>query len=323
MDYISIKKAADQWGVSEVVARKYCRDRRVPGAVLQNGTWMIPANAKKPAKLVGRRPTEKISALGKKLRSQRRKKNPHGLYDYVMINFTYSSCRMASNRLTRNQIEDIYRKGKLCQIFEPTKVSDMVEAMNHCVCIDYILDHAGEPLSHKLIMQLHYLLMFGTVDHRKKLVKPGVYRSEGVLRRNRDVPPAEEIDKRLKELIREYEGSHEIGMEEILDFHVRFEQIVPFEDGNGRVGRLIMFKECLRQDVTPFIIDDKRRTQYLAGLKDWPDYRLTLIDVATVAQERFELQIAHQKLRDPRWSHAEDYEENDDEEEDLCNEQFE
>ncbi len=321
MDYIPIKKAADRWGVSEVVARKYCRDRRVPGAILQNGSWMIPINAKKPDKIVNRRSAEKLSLVGRKLRSQKSKKNPHGLYDYVMINFTYSSCRLASNRLTRNQIEDIYRKGKICQIFEPTKVSDMVEAMNHCVCIDYILDHAGEPLSHKLIMQLHYLLMFGTVDHRKKLVTPGVYRREGALRRNRIVPPAEEIDKRLKELIRVYENGREIGMEEILDFHVRFEQIVPFEDGNGRIGRLIMFKECLRQCVTPFIIDDKRRSQYLAGLKDWPDYRLTLMGVVSVAQERFELQIAHQKLRDPRWYHVDSNDE--EEEEDLDDELFE
>ena len=307
MNYIPIKEAADRWGVSEVVARKYCRDHRVPGAVQQNGNWMIPENAKKPEKIVNKRSAEKLSSVGKKLRHQKSKKNPHGLYDYVMINFTYSSCRMASNRLTRNQVESIYRKGKICQLFEPTKVSDMVEAMNHCVCIDYILDHAGEPLSHKMIMELHYLLMFGTVDHRKKFVTPGVYRTKGILRRNRDMPPAEEIDGRLRELIRNYEDTQEIGINEILDFHVQFERIVPFEDGNGRVGRLILFKECLRQGVTPFIIDDKRRSQYLAGLKEWDDYRITLLEVVTVAQERFELQLAHDRLRAPRWYRAEYY----------------
>lgn len=305
MNYIPIKEAADRWGVSEVVARKYCRDHRVPGAVQQNGSWMIPENAKKPEKIVNKRSAEKLSSVGKKLRHQKSKKNPHGLYDYVMINFTYSSCRMASNRLTRNQVEDIYRKGKIRQIFEPTKISDMVEVMNHCVCIDYILDHAGEPLSHKMIMELHYLLMFGTVDHRKQFVTPGVYRTKCALRRDRDMPPAEEIDGRLRELIRDYENSKEIGMDEILDFHVRFERIIPFEDGNGRIGRLLMFKECLRQGVTPFIIDDKRRSQYLAGLKEWDDYRLTLLEVVTVAQERFELQLAHDKLCAPRWYHAE------------------
>ena len=307
MDYIPIKEAADRWGVSEVVARKYCRDHRVPGAVQQNGSWLIPANAKKPEKIVNKRSVEKLSSVGKKLRHQKSKRNPHGLYDYVMINFTYSSCRMASNRLTRDQIESIYRKGKICQLFEPTKVSDMVEAMNHCVCIDYILDHAGEPLTHKMIMELHYLLMFGTVDHRKKFVTPGVYRTKGILRRDRDMPPAEEIDGSLRALIRNYEDTQEIGINEILDFHVQFERIVPFEDGNGRVGRLILFKECLRQGVTPFIIDDKRRSQYLAGLKEWDDYRITLLEVATVAQERFELQLAHDRLRAPRWYHAEYY----------------
>ncbi|MBO5836995.1 MAG: Fic family protein [Oscillospiraceae bacterium] len=298
MDYIPIKEAAERWGVSEVVARKYCRDHRVPGAVQQNGSWLIPANAKKPEKIVNKRSVEKLSSVGKKLRHQKSKKNPHGLYDYVMINFTYSSCRMASNRLTRNQIESIYRKGKICQLFEPTKVSDMVEAMNHCACIDYILDHAGEPLSHKMIMELHYLLMVGTVDHRKKFVTPGVYRTKGILRRDRDMPPAEEIDARLRELIRNYEDTQEISINEILDFHVQFERIVPFEDGNGRVGRLILFKECVRHGVTPFIIDDKRRSQYLDGLAKWSTDPAILTKVVAEAQARFARQLRREDRRD-------------------------
>ena len=306
MDYISAKEAASKWGVSEVITRKYCRQNRIPGAKYQDGIWLIPEQARKPKK-INRRTTPTIPPLAQKLIRQKTKKNYHGLYDYVQINLTYSSSRMASNRLTRNQVESIFKKGKVCELFEPTKASDIVEAMNHCVCIDYLIDNVNAPLSHRLVMQLHYMLMFGTVDHRKKFVTPGVYRTKGILRRDRDMPPAEEIDGRLRELIRNYEDTQEIGINEILDFHVQFERIVPFEDGNGRVGRLILFKECLRQGVTPFIIDDKRRSQYLAGLKEWDDYRITLLEVVTVAQERFELQLAHDRLRAPRWYHAEYY----------------
>ena len=203
MDYISIKEAAIKWGVSEAIARKYCRQKRIPGAKHNNGTWLIPEDTEKPKPMVSKRPKAVILTLAKKLIRQKTKKNYHGFYDYIQINFTYSSCRMASNRLTRDQVESIFRKGKICELFEPTKVSDMVEAMNHCVCIDYMLDCVNEPLTQKIIMQLHYTLMFGTVDHRKQQVTPGVYRTEGILRRNRPMPPANQIISSLKKLIQE------------------------------------------------------------------------------------------------------------------------
>ena len=298
MDYISVKEAAIKWGVSEVIARKYCRQKRIPGAKHSNGTWLIPECAEKPKPMVSKRPKALISPLAKKLIRQKTKKNYHGLYDYIQINFTYSSSRMASNRLTREQVESIFRKGKICELFEPTKVSDMVEAMNHCVCIDYIIDHLHEPLSHKFIMHLHYLLMFGTVDHRKRQVTPGVYREAGNVRRNRSMPPAEKIGDMLKKLIQSYEDRRSNDLPEILDFHVRFEQIVPFDDGNGRVGRLIMFKECVRHGVTPFIIDDKRRSQYLDGLAKWVTNPLILTQVVTEAQARFARQLKRENLRD-------------------------
>lgn len=298
MDYISVKEAASKWGVSEVIARKYCRQKRIPGAKHNNGTWLIPEHAEKPKPMVSKRPKALISPLAKKLIRQKTKKNYHGLYDYIQINFTYSSSRMASNRLTREQVESIFRKGKICELFEPTKASDIVEAMNHCVCIDYIIDHVNEPLSHKFIMHLHYLLMFGTVDHRKRQVTPGVYRDAGTVRRNRPMPPAEKIGDMLKKLIQSYESRKGSDLEDILDFHVQFEQIVPFDDGNGRVGRLIMFKECVRHGVTPFIIDDKRRSQYLNGLAKWTTNPLMLTKVVAEAQARFERQLRREDRRD-------------------------
>ena len=115
----------------------------------------------------------------------------------------------------------------------------------------------------------------------------------------------------MKELILEYESSEEIGMTEILDFHVRFERIFPFEDGNGRIGRLIMFKECLRHNVMPFIISDKQRGQYIEGIKVWETDRMVLLQTAAAAQERFEEQIELQRLGEYRLPNREETEDNE------------
>lgn len=301
MDYIAVSAAAKKWRISEVQVRKYCRDNRIPSAKYENGVWWIPATAKVPDRSSHIPKVEvELPILAKRLKNQKKKGNYHGLYDYVQIYFTYSSSRMASNRLTRNQVESIFRKGKVKEAFEPVKVSDCVEVLNHCVCIDYILDRIGEPLSEKFILKLHYTLMFGTVDHRKEQVVPGVYRSKKVEPRFDDISPAQEIKGRLLKLIAEYESQKEFELKQILDFHVQFEKIFPFEDGNGRIGRLIMFKECLRRDVMPFIIDDKRRKQYLVGIRSWPEDRFDLMQVAYASQERFEKVVALCKLGEYR-----------------------
>ena len=240
--------------------------------------------------------------LAKKLVRQKKKKNFHGLYDYVQTDLTYSSSRMASNRLTRQQVETIFKKGKVSVSFEPMKVSDLVEVLNHCVCVDYILDYVEEPLSQKFIKKLHYMLMFGTVDDRMKKVTPGVYRSKGFTLKGRNLPPSESISHRLDLLIKAYESVGEIERNDILNFHVRFEQICPFNDGNGRIGRLIMFKECLRHNVMPFILDDKRRTRYLEGIRNWEKDHGILVEVVMEAQSRFDAQIQLQMLAEHRQS---------------------
>lgn len=200
----------------------------------------------------------------------------------------------------RQQVETIFTKGKVSVSFEPMKVSDLVEVLNHCVCVDYILDHTQEPLTPKFIKELHYQLVFGTVDDRRKRVAPGQYRSPKSSRRVPFMLPAEQISSKLKALIAEYEALTEVERRDILRFHVRFERIFPFEDCNGRIGRLILFKECLRHDVMPFIIDDKRRTRYLEGLREWDDDPGILTEVVMEAQSRFDAQIQLQNLSEDR-----------------------
>ncbi len=234
------------------------------------------------------------------------------MYDYVQIDFAYSSSRMASNRLTRDQVETIFRTGKVRESFEPLKVSDLIEVMNHCVCVDYVLDHVNEPLTQKLIQHLHYLLMFGTVDHRQKRVTPGVYRTEMTKRRSRPMPEPSKINTVINYLITNYEINDEVELTDILDFHAQFEKAVPFEDGNGRVGRMIMLKECLRHGITPFILDDKKRNQYIEGLQAWPAEQETLTQVVETAQRRFERQIRRHHSAETRQPYLSD--EEDDEE---------
>lgn len=141
MEYISVKQAADKWDTSVQIVRRFCRQDRISGAIQRNGAWLIPATARKPKRIEDIEEPEELSPLAKTLLRQKKKKNFHGLYDYVQTDFTYSSCRMASNRLTRGQVETIFKKGKVSVSFEPMKVSDLVEVLNHCVCVDYILDH--------------------------------------------------------------------------------------------------------------------------------------------------------------------------------------
>ena len=303
MEYITVKEAADKWNTSEQIVRRFCRQERIPGIIQRDGAWLIPENANKPGRTdPAAAEIEELPPLAKKLIRQKKKKHFHGLYDYVQTDLTYSSSRMASNRLTRGQVETIFKKGKVSVSFEPMKVSDLVEVLNHCVCVDYILDHVEEPLSQKFIKQLHYQLTVGTVDERRKKVTPGQYRTKNSYRTEPFMLPSDRISEKMKALIAEYESLEEVDRREILDFHVRFERIFPFEDCNGRIGRLIMFKECLRHEVMPFILDDKRRCRYLEGIREWDDDPGILGEVVMEAQSRFDAQIQLQNLAEHRQS---------------------
>lgn len=295
MKYLSVKQTAEKWKISPAMVRRYCVQGRIPNAFQGETGWKIPEKAKKP---IGGKETAVIEAanhpLVRKLVRQKKKKNFHGLYDYVQINLTYSSCRMASCRLTRKQVEMIFMKGKVAEMFEAVKVSDVIEVLNHCVCVDYILDHISEAITVSFLRKLHLLLMKGTVDEAKLRVVAGELRTSQSKRKEKFILPAGQAERTLKELCEIYEKQKQYNLEDILEFHVRFEKIFPFEDGNGRIGRLIAFKECLRHGVMPFILIDKYRSKYLDGLRKWAIDRSVLLQVVTEAQNRFADQISLQ-----------------------------
>lgn len=299
MEFITTKEAAEKWEMSEQAVRRFCRNGKVPGAIQDGSMWLVPEKARRPRKSesIGV-DTSRLHPLARRLVKQKTKKIYHGLYDYVQINLTYSSSRMASNRLTRNQVETIFKKGKVYVGFEPMKVSDVIEILNHKMCVDYILDHIDNPLSLSFVRKLHHLLMAGTVDERFKRVTPGEFRPVSFARRTRELIPSSQVSSALEQLVKQYEALPTKEDLDLLDFHVRFERIAPFEDGNGRVGRLIMFKECLRNDIMPFIIDDKKRREYLDGIEAWDDDKVILYALMQDTQKRFADQIKLQDLHE-------------------------
>ena len=291
MNYISVKEAAAQWGVTIQMVRRYCQKGMIPQVIQENGGWRIPEGTVRPGTQKPEKVETKQSSLVNQIKYQRSKNNHFGIYEYIQVNLAYSSNRMASNRLTREQVEDLYRTKKLSVSFEPTKVDDIVEIMNHFICVRELVDTIMDPLSPSLIRRYHYCLTYGTYADQKHQIGIGEYRKNpsklGV--------PAILISSKLDELIQSYENKS-INMDAILDFYVRFEKIHPFEDYNGRVGRLIMMKECLRHNVVPFIVDDKHRGNYNQGIKCWSTDPSVLRNACLRAQERFNRQLELQRL---------------------------
>ena len=282
MKYLSVKEAAEIWNISERMVRKYCEQDRIEGLIQAGNIWVIPASAKRPTeiKAVEEKP---LTAFAKRVVYQRSKNNHYGIYEYIQVNLTYSSNRMASNRLTRNEVEEVYRTNKITTSFEPVKVDDIIETINHFAAVRFIVDNISAPLTQAFIKNLHHILTYGTYADRKENLRPGEFR----LSKSKIGVPHKDIIPALSTFLKEYEKGA-VDMERILDFHVRFEQIRPFEDYNGRVGRLIMMKECLRHGIDPFIIDDKRRGAYNRGIAAWSKDHEPLMSVSFEAQKRFQ-----------------------------------
>ena len=285
MKFIAVKEAADAWDITERTVRKYCEQGRIEGAINVGKLWIIPIDTPCPNN-VDR--SSMLKPLAQKVVYQRSKNNHFGIYEYLQVNLAYSSCRMASNRLTRDQVQDIYRKGKVSVAFEPMKVDDVIEISNHFRAGCYMVDSITEPITTIWLLKIHYMLFRGTKADQDDTIHIAEYRTKP----SRYGVAAPTISAALKRLIKEYESRRNITLTDILDFHARFEAIHPFEDGNGRVGRLLMVKECLRHGIDPFIIDDKHRGEYNRGIAKWTYFPSILIDVAEIAQTRFRNQKA-------------------------------
>ena len=281
--YISVEEAAQKWQISERSVRNYCAQGRVEGALLEGKTWKIPSTAKKP----DRKPRHS-TAKENLLTFLKREKDAGlkgGIYHKIQIDLTYNSNHIEGSKLTHDQTRFIFETKTIGITGKTVKVDDIVETVNHFRCIDLIIEGAHTKLSESLIKQLHFILKSGTTDSQKSWFRVGEYKQlENEVGGSETTKPAE-VAAAIKALLKEYNSKSKITFDDILDFHVRFEAIHPFQDGNGRVGRLIMFKECLKHNIVPFIITEELKMYYYRGIKNWKKERGYLRDTCLTGQD--------------------------------------
>ena len=273
MEYISVLQFAEKFGISE--------------------TWNIPADAVLPQKGAVQK---KVSPLLTALREQKASRLKGGIYHRTQIDLTYNSNHIEGSRLTHDQTRYIFETNTIGITDETVNVDDIVETVNHFRCIDYIIDHAEEPVTETFVKQLHLLLKTGTSDSRKDWFAVGEYKRLANEVGGQETCPPKEVHRQIKSLLNEYHRNKHKTLEDILDFHVRFEQIHPFQDGNGRVGRLLMFKECLANGIVPFIISDDLKLFYYRGLREWGHINGFLTDTCLTAQDKYKSLLDYFKI---------------------------
>lgn len=285
MEFISVSEAAKRWGVSERSVRNYCAQGRITGAFLTGKNWNIPTTAEKPDRL--NKHVDMPKTLLDVLLAEKAAKLHGGIYHRVQIDLTYNSNHIEGSRLTHDQTRFIFETNTLGMSDGAVKVDDVVETANHFKCIDMVIDSAAHVLSEVFIKQLHATLKSGTSNSRQDWFAVGDYKKLPNEVGGMDTAQPEEVASQMKKLLSEYNANKEKSFDNLLDFHYRFERIHPFQGGNGRVGRLVLFKECLRNNIVPFIIDEDTKLYYYRGLKEWERERGYLRDTCLAAQDKF------------------------------------
>ena len=294
MRYFSVAEMAKKWDVSERSVRNYCAHGRVPGAFITGKTWNIPENAKKPER--SNKKKEKKTTLLDILQDEKVNKYSGGIYHKTQIDLTYNSNHMEGSRLTHDQTRYIFETNTIGIEKEVLNVDDVIETANHFRCIDMIIDYAKATLTENFIKKLHLVLKNGTSDSRKDWFVVGDYKKMPNEVGGMETALPEEVADRMKKLLSEYNNQEEKALEDILNFHVKFECIHPFQDGNGRVGRLIMFKECLKYNIVPFIIEDNLKMFYYRGLKEWNNEKGYLTDTCLTAQDQYKAYLDYFRI---------------------------
>lgn len=294
MEFVSTKTYAEAHGLSERTVRNYCAEGKIAGAKLIGKTWSVPADAPLPPRKNAR---IAMSPLLRILKEQKDSKLKGGIYHRTQIDVTYNSNHIEGSRLTRDQTRYIFETNTIGFSNEAIKVDDIIETTNHFRCIDFIIDHATEPLTEAMLKQLHGLLKSGTSDASKSWFAVGDYkRLPNEVGGNETVKP-ELVGKAIRALLKEYKGKQTVSFEDILNFHQRFESIHPFQDGNGRVGRLVMFKECLNHGIVPFIITDELKMYYYRGLQEWNRTPGFLLDTCLTAQDHYKALLDYFRIK--------------------------
>ena len=294
MKYISVTEFAAKYGISERTARNYCSLGKIEGATLVGKTWNIPAEAELPGRKHRQRKAMPLLVV---LRREKEAKLKGSIYHKTQIDLTYNSNHIEGSRLTHDQTRYIFETNTIGIEGESIRVDDIIETTNHFRCIDLIIDRAEERLTESLIKELHLILKSGTSDSRKDWFTVGDYkRLPNEVGGNETTAP-EDVHREMQALLKEYNGKKQKSFEDIIDLHQRFESIHPFQDGNGRVGRLVMFKECLANGYVPFIITEELKMFYYRGLREWSNLRGYLLDTCLAAQDNYKAMLDYFKIK--------------------------
>ena len=294
MQYLSVSEIAKKWSISKRSVRNYCANGRIKGAYQASKTWYIPENASKPER--SNKKKANLFTLLDILQEEKKRKYSGGIYHKTQIELTYNSNHMEGSRLTHDQTRYIFETNTIGIENEIINVDDVIETANHFRCIDIIIDQAKAPLSEKLIKELHLTLKNGTSDSRKEWFSVGDYKKLPNEVGGIETTAPEEVPVKIRKLLAEYNSKRNKIIDDIINFHVNFERIHPFQDGNGRIGRLIMFKECLKYNIVPFIIEDNLKLYYYRGLKEWNTQKGYLIDTCLTAQDKYKTYLDYFRI---------------------------
>lgn len=285
MKFLSVAQVAKNWNLSERTVRNYCARGKIPDAFLTGKTWNIPENAEPPKRSnsVKQAPSNLLEVL----KAEKASKISGGIYHKIQVELTYNSNHIEGSKLTHDQTRYIYETNTIGFTDSTINVDDIVETANHFKCIDMVIDKTAKPLSETFIKQLHLVLKNGTSDSRKDWFAVGDYKKYPNEVGGKITTPPEEVHDKIKALISAYSKTDNKSFDDLISFHYEFERIHPFQDGNGRIGRLILFKECLKHNIVPFIIDENLKMFYYRGLSEWQNEKGYLIDTCLTAQDKF------------------------------------
>ena len=295
MKYLSVSQVAKKWKLSERSVRNYCFQGRISGAFIDGKTWKIPKEATKPNRL-NKKVDTPITLLDI-LRIEKKSKLSGGIYHKIQIELTYNSNHIEGSCLTHDQTRNIFETNTIGIDKKAINVDDIIETVNHFKCIDMIIDNANKNISEKLIKNLHKILKNSTSNSRKDWFAVGEYKKLPNTVGDILTARPDEVEKKMKKLITQYNAKKTKLLDDLLDFHYKFECIHPFQDGNGRIGRLLLFKECLKYNIVPFIIDEHLKLFYYRGLKEWENERGFLRETCLVAQDKFKIYLNYFKIK--------------------------
>ena len=282
---ISKEKLKNELGISSATMAKLSKNEEVAMSTIQSICAYF--DCQPGAILSYEKELDKNSILFR-LREEQSIKLKGGLYHQTQVRLAYNSNHMEGSRLTEEQTRSIYETKTIGVTEGNEKVDDIIETVNHFRCFDYILTVADKELSEEIIKKIHFILKSGTTDSQKEWFAVGDYKKRpNMIGDMVETTHPSNVATEMRQLLKAYRENSNITFEDIVDFHYKFEKIHPFQDGNGRVGRLIMFKECLKYDIPPFIIEDKSQDYYKRGLKEYSSEKGFLVETCRASQDAY------------------------------------